>query len=179
MESSQSFCSSSLVSLGSWLPLRIALGDTVPLKEYLGRDWLNELVHYDYAFAPGEWRAANARVVDARGKEFPAQLSAVTKHPDGSIQHVQVWFLISLKPGEVTQFKLQPGKSETGSELKVSRVGDRVEINNGLVGARFQLGEKRPASRQERETWPHSHHRTRVPGCAPAASIPARVVALR
>jgi len=121
-------------------------GDTVPLKEHLGRDWPNELIHYDYAFTPGEWRAADARMVDASGKEVPAQLSAVTKHPDGSIQNAQVWFLISLKPGEVTQFKLQPGQSTAGSELKVSRVGDRVEINNGLVGARFHIGEQQFAS---------------------------------
>lgn len=122
------------------------LGDAVPLKENLGRDWPSELIHYDYAFAPGEWRAADARMVDARGKEFPAQLSAVTKHPDGSVQTAQVWFLVSLSPGDVTQFKLQPGQSAAGSELKVAHIGDRVEINNGLVGARFHIGEQQFAS---------------------------------
>lgn len=118
------------------------LGDTVPLNEHLGRAWPNELIHYDYAFAMGEWRVAHARMVDASGKEIPAQVSAVTKHPDGSIQNAQVWFLVSLQPGEDRQLTLQSGYSAVGSELKVSRAGDRVEINNGLVGARFHLGER-------------------------------------
>ncbi|HRZ56072.1 MAG TPA: hypothetical protein P5525_11525 [Candidatus Paceibacterota bacterium] len=96
--------------------------------------------------SPAGLYSTDARLVDASGKEVSAQLSAVTKHPDGSIQHAQVWFLISLKPGEVTQFKLQPGQSTAGSELKVSRVGDRVELNNGLVGARFHIGEKQLTS---------------------------------
>jgi hypothetical protein len=118
------------------------LGDTVPLKEHLGRDWPNELIHYDYAFTPGEWRVADARMVDASGKEVPTQLSAVTKHPDGSIQNAQVWSLISLQPGEATQHTLQPGQPSAGSELKVARDGHLLEINNGLVGARFHLGER-------------------------------------
>jgi hypothetical protein len=55
------------------------LGETTPLKEHLDRDWPNELIHYDYAFAPGEWRAADARMLDGSGKEVPAQTPATKR----------------------------------------------------------------------------------------------------
>ena len=118
------------------------LGETLTLKEHLGHAWPNELIHYDLAFAPGQGRSADARMLDGNGKEVPAQLSAVTKHPDGSIQSAQVWFLVSLQPGEVRQFTLQPGQSRAASDRKLTRNGDTLQVNNGLVGARFQLGEK-------------------------------------
>ncbi len=89
------------------------LSDSVTLKEHLGHAWPNELVHCDDVFARGEVPSTDVHIVDGKGRDVAAQPSAVTRHPDGSIQKAQVWFLVSLQPGEVAQFKLQPGKSAT------------------------------------------------------------------
>jgi hypothetical protein len=118
------------------------LGDVLTLKEYLGHAWSNEVIHYDYVFAPGECRSTDVRLLDSDGKEIPAQLSAVTRYADGSLQSAQVWLLVTLGPNEVKQFSLHSGPSRASTNLEVTRSGDVLEVNNGLVGARFQLGEQ-------------------------------------
>ena len=81
--------------------------------------------------------------MEGGGKEITTQLNGVTKHPDGSIQNAMVCFPVSLQPGAVAHLKPQLGRSTVSTALNVSRVGDAVELKDGLVGARFQLGEKR------------------------------------
>lgn len=120
-------------------PQRFA--DGVTLKEHLGRSWPAELVHFDYSFAPGKWRASNAAMVDAAGRRTPAQLRIGRRHPDGSVAEAEVWFITSLDAGAVRQFKLQPAEGET-SDLHTTLDGTTLEVRNGLVGTRFHLGEK-------------------------------------
>ena len=122
------------------------LGDEITLKEQLGRAWPNELIHYDYAFAPGECPSSDVHIHSVNSKKLPAQLRVITRHADGSIHQAEAWFLVSLQPHESRQFQLQPGKAAAGSELQAIPKGDMIEVKNGMVGARFHLGEKRFAT---------------------------------
>ncbi len=118
-------------------------GDTLTLREHLGRSWPDELVHYALDFAPGQCRSPSVSLRDATGEELPAQFGAMTHHPDGSIRSAEVWFLVSLRPRETRRFTLQPGKPAAGSLLNVATNGETLEITNALIGARFHLGEHR------------------------------------
>ena len=112
------------------------------IKELLGRPWPAELVHFEYTFAPGEWREDAAQMVDADGQKTPAQLSVSRRHADGSVAEAQVWFVTSLEPGAIRRFKLVQAMEGSG-DLRVKRDGAVLEVSNGLVGGRFHLGDKR------------------------------------
>ena len=115
---------------------------TFDVQEHLGRDWKAELIHYDGTFAPGECLSTSVHVRDDSGRELAAQMSGVTQHADGSIQRAEVWFLVSLSPHEARRFTLQPGKPAAADDLTLVRKNDVLEVSNGLVGARFHLGER-------------------------------------
>ena len=58
-------------------------GDTLVLKEPVGRLWSAELIHYDLAFAPGEFPGGTLRLTDGDEQEVPVQLSGVGVYDDG------------------------------------------------------------------------------------------------
>lgn len=116
------------------------------LQEHLGRNWPAELIHDDCVFAPGRCRSTSVLVQDNRGQEWVAQMSDTARHADGLIQRAKVWWVVSLQPDEHRQFRLQPAGTAAGGELTLSHEDDTLEVDNGLVGARFHLGEKHFAS---------------------------------
>lgn len=117
-------------------------GDTLRLKEYVGREWPNELIHYDLEFDKGEFPDGDLRVLGKAGKGVPVQLSEVAKHDDGSLKAAKLWLVVTLKPNEVTEWTLRPGSATVKSDLKAVRKGEVLEVTTSLTGARFRLGEQ-------------------------------------
>lgn len=113
-------------------------GGVIRLKEYVGRDWTNELLHYPLTFAPGEFPDAQVRLL-VNGAEVPAQLTDVARHPDGSLQAATLWLVATLHPHEVQELVLQPGTPTATSDLQVVRRDGELEVTTALTGARLNL----------------------------------------
>jgi hypothetical protein len=81
---------------------------TVTIHDYLGLEWSQELVHYDLSFPAGVLPQATVRV-ETGGAAIPSQVSDVTRHPDGSVATLKVWFVASVPANGETRFTLLPG----------------------------------------------------------------------
>ncbi len=135
------FCILLLLCAGIAFALPYAAGDTIRLKEYVGKAWADELLHYDLTFAQGAFPGGTARLfID--GTEAPGQLAGVTTWPDGSLRAATLWLVTTLTPNSVQQLTLQPGKPTGASDLRVTRAGDVLEVTTDRTGARFNLMEK-------------------------------------
>ena len=118
-------------------------GDTLRLKEYVGREWTDELIHYDLQFPQGAFPDNAVKLAVPGGGELPVQLSAVTTHADGSLKSAAVWTVVTLHANEELQLALTPGASTAATDLAVKRDNDRLEVTTAKTGARFTLLEKR------------------------------------
>jgi len=118
-------------------------GEPIRLKDCVGREWRNELIHYELEFRRGDFPQRQARLIDANGREAPVQLTEVATYKDGSLKKAVVSLVASLKPNEVKEWKLLPGPCTAAGDLEVKRAGDALEVTTSLTGARFHLGEKR------------------------------------
>ena len=116
-------------------------GDAIRLQEYVGREWSDELIHYNLHFAPGEIPNADLRLDGTDGKEAATQLSNVTQHPDGSLKSASVWLVVTLRPNELKQWTVEAAKPTATSDLELARKGEALEVTTARTGARFQLGQ--------------------------------------
>ncbi|MHB9132803.1 MAG: hypothetical protein ACYDBB_17175 [Armatimonadota bacterium] len=126
---------------GLAVALPYAKGGTIHLKEYVGKEWVDELIHYDLTFTKGEFPNADVRLL-VGGKETPCQLSDVTKNDDGSLKSATLWLVTTLHANEVQELSLTPGKSTAASDLQVSRKDGVLQVTTALTGARLNLLEK-------------------------------------
>jgi len=116
--------------------------DVLRLREYVSREWTNELIHYSLEFSPGDYPSHEVKLVSVDGRETPVQLSDIATYSDGSLQHATIWLVANLKPNEVKEWRLLPGQATADSDLKVNRREDTLEVTTKFTGARFHLGEK-------------------------------------
>lgn len=117
-------------------------GDTLRLKEYVGREWTEELIHYDLEFPQGLFPDKVVKLTVEGGGELPVQLSEVTTHADGSLKSAAVWTVVTLHANESLQLSLAPGASAAATDLAVKRKNDQLEVTTAKTGARFNLLEK-------------------------------------
>ncbi|HOF87667.1 MAG TPA: hypothetical protein PLZ36_06125, partial [Armatimonadota bacterium] len=117
-----------------------AKGDVIALKEHVGREWADELIHYELTFAQGEFPGGAARLL-VDGEELPGQLAGVTTYPDGSLKAATLWLVTTLRPNATQALTLQPGRPTATSDLRMARQGDTLEVTTALTGARFHLTE--------------------------------------
>jgi len=117
-------------------------GSVLRLKEYVGREWTNELIHYELEFAKGEFPNGALKATAKADKEIPVQFSQVTLHEDGSLKSGDLWLVVTLKPNEVKEWTLTSGKTGAPTDLRVARSGNSLEVTTSFTGARFQLGEQ-------------------------------------
>lgn len=115
---------------------------TIRLREYVGRTWADELVHYPLEFAPGQVPGGALRVLDADGRETPAQLTEVMLHEDGSLGAASLAMVVTLEPQAELEWRLFPGTPSAQGDLEVVRDRDRFEVTTSRTGARFLLGEQ-------------------------------------
>lgn len=118
------------------------LGDTLRLKEYVGREWSNELIHYEIGFPKGQFPDKTLKLGVQGGAELPVQLSGVTTHEDGSLKGVTVWTAVTLHPSESLQLALTPGTSAATTDLRAETKDGVLEVTTAKTGARFNLLDK-------------------------------------
>src|SRR5205814_3164861 len=96
------------------------------LRDYLGREWQNELVFFkvDAALVGSK----DAVLMDANGREIPYQWST---EDNGSIA-----FLASVPKFTRVEYKLVRGTPKTAPNLKVTQQPDSVEMVNDKTGIR-------------------------------------------
>lgn len=101
-----------------------------------------------FSFAPGELGGPqNARLISDAGKALSAQMTTGSRHPDGSVRELEVDFVLSPGPLEVTSLSLEYGPqvlteaptrglvfSETEQHFKVSACTIRRDANPLIQG---------------------------------------------
>lgn len=96
----------------------------VVLHERLGVAWANELVHESLSFAPGDLFRPAVDVRDPSGQPIRCQVTDVTRHDDGSIRSMLVWFRVDLSAGGRAVYTLSPGKTfDLPASVRVKREG--------------------------------------------------------
>ncbi len=142
----------------------LAAPKTVTIRDYAGADWRDELVHYTLSFAPGAFTGQATVAVERDNQPVLSQVSEVERHPDGSIQSCQVWFLANVPANGATSYILLPGKrAAADSGVAVKTEGDTLTLT---TKAPNPIGLRLPAGAQEYD-WP-----------VPAADVPGPVQGL-
>ncbi len=139
---------------------------TVTIQDFVGQDWINELVHYDLSFAQGALKGeAAALVKPSTGPAIPSQVSDVVRHEDSSIASMTVWFFADVRSNQSVTFTIQPGKAGPSVKGASAVTGEHgitlsTPTAGGAVGIRLPSGSKS-------FDWP-----------VPAAQVPGPVQAL-
>ncbi len=154
-----------LLVAASSLPA-LAWEQVFTLRELVGHDYHDELVHWEIAPPPGQCWPGGVRLRDDAGRIVPVQLAEVSLHPDGSIAQAQVWCVTSLPADATLRYTLTGGARADQAlryrtDLTVIREADTAVLGNDQVAVRVLLGERR------------------FPGPTPAAEVPAPLQALR
>ena len=103
---------------------------TVTIRDYIGVEWRDELVHYPLHFDVGELTGkACARVrIDGR-QAIPCQISDVSRYDDGSIRSYNVWFFASVPANEAVSYLIEPGEAgPTGSVVSIKKTAEQIEL---------------------------------------------------
>ena len=117
-------------------------GDALKLKEYVGREWSDELIHYNLAFPKGAFPGKAVKLAVQGGAELPVQLADVTVHEDGSLKSAAVWTVVTLRSNECLQLSLTPGQPAAATDLKAEQRDGLLEVTTAKTGARFNLVDK-------------------------------------
>lgn len=115
--------------------------DLIRLTERVGREWSDELVHWELEFVRGEYPTRRVRLVSADGTGQAVQLTDLKTYPDGSLRSASVWTVVTLAPHQNREWRLIPGTSGAKTDLTVRQKDGRLEVTTSETGARFNLGE--------------------------------------
>lgn len=100
-----------LATLGVANVVTAAETQDLVLRDYLGLEWRDELVHQAVSLPAGKLRGVPTVAVEGPdGKGVVAQVSGVTRHTDESVKSCDVWFLASVPANGTATYKLRPGK---------------------------------------------------------------------
>ena len=116
-------------------------GETLRLREYVGRKWNNELIHYKLNFKQGDYPSQDVKLIDADDQEIPVQLSDIETYEDGSLKSARIWLIVTLSPNDLKELRLIPGRTTAKSDLKIKQTEDMLEVTTTFTGARFHLGQ--------------------------------------
>lgn len=143
---------------------------TVTIRDSVGQDWTNELVHYELTFAAGELKGeAVARVTPSDGRDIPSQVSDVTRHADSSISSMSVWFMADVRSNQSITYTIRPGKAGPSAKGASAVTGEHgIELATPTAAGR--IGIRLPVGHREFE-WPTPV--TNVPGPIQALLLPS------
>ncbi|MHB9129628.1 MAG: hypothetical protein ACYDBB_00880 [Armatimonadota bacterium] len=142
-------------------PVSSRAGETkIVLREYLNRQWTDELLTYPFSAAKG---ACDARSVTLTGQQglVPMQLSEITYWPGTEwVKSAKLSFIATLAPLATNTYTVRYGvqpvtPSPVVTNLTVTPGKDQVEITTRQSGARLLLGE---------QTFPQPVAAVQVPG---------------
>ena len=91
----------------------------VMIRDYVGTEWSDELVHETLTFPEGKLRRSSARVTQAGLGEVACQISDVARHDDGSVESMKVWFLADVSANGTASYTIQPG-AKPGTHIGVT-----------------------------------------------------------
>ena len=139
---------------------------TVTIRDYIGVDWTEELVHYALTFEPGALPGrAVARVEVVGGAAIASQVSEVERHDDGSIRSMKVWFFADVPANGAVTYRITPGAvGPTESGATVSTHPETIEL---ATKAPQKIAIRLPAGAREYD-WP-----------VPAQEVPGPIQSLR
>lgn len=105
----------------------------VTIDDKLGVAWNDELVHYRLELPAGELKgAAIARVKLKKGDQVPSQTDGVTRHGDGSIKSMNVWFRASVPANGAASFEIRAGEKSSEAPVDAVKIGvgkDTLELS--------------------------------------------------
>jgi hypothetical protein len=95
----------------------------VEIRDFIGVEWTDELVHYELTFPRGGMKGpAQVRVEGPRGA-IPSQVSHVERYDDGSVRSCKVWFFADVPAGGASSYRIIPGAAgpdEAGVQVKAA-----------------------------------------------------------
>jgi len=120
---------------------------TVTIRDYIGVDWQEELVHYTLEFPRGELSgAATAKVETADGTALPCQVSDIVRHQDGSVRSFNVWFFADVPANAAVSYTITPGaKGPQEAGVAVKTTAESIELTTDAprkIGIRLTGGAK-------------------------------------
>lgn len=116
------------------------------LRERVGHDWNDELVHYPVSFARGECRPDELQLEDEEGQPIPLQLTDVEAQPDGSVARGKVAFIVTLPAGATRTFTLGKGPKKTEeskTDLAAVVEGNSLVLSTSAIGVKLAWGEEK------------------------------------
>lgn len=133
-----------VLGLAAALPAVTAAPRTVEIRDHLGVDWKDELVHYPVQCEPGRVKGIARARVKADGKPITCQVSDVVRHDDGSLRSCNVWFLATVPANGSVAYEIEPGKRGPHDALvDVRTTADSIEITTtapNMAGIRLPGG---------------------------------------
>ncbi|HOF86637.1 MAG TPA: hypothetical protein PLZ36_00855 [Armatimonadota bacterium] len=131
----------------SALPVTAAsLVKTVTITDYLGVAWTDELVHETLTFAPGALKGVPRARVTVGKTPILSQLSDVTRHADGSVAAMNVWFMATVPAHGSVTYTITPGAAGPApAGAGVTVTAETMELTSGgaaPVGIRLLNGAK-------------------------------------
>ncbi|MDQ3651167.1 MAG: beta galactosidase jelly roll domain-containing protein [Acidobacteriota bacterium] len=104
-----------------------------------------EVVRLEAAFAIGQVRSEQLRVIDSENREVPFQVAVSERHKDGTIKSAEVLFPATLIPGQLPRYTLIASQQITSERVPDARGGDySTDILIRRLGmSRLELGNSR------------------------------------
>lgn len=119
---------------------------TVAITDCLGVEWTDELVHETLTFAPGVMKAEAQALVTVGKTPVLSQISDVTRHDDGSVKSMNVWFMATIPANGAATYDITPGKAGlAGDGVAVKRMPETIELSAGApnpIGIRLLNGSR-------------------------------------
>ncbi len=100
---------------------------TFTIRDYLGHEWREELVHLDFSVKTA---ATDLTLVDAEGRPVLCQFTDLKR--EGGTVSGKVWTVLSLRPGAAVSFDLVPGRPG-GNGVQVTERDGLVVLSNDRV----------------------------------------------
>ncbi|MHB9132382.1 MAG: hypothetical protein ACYDBB_15030 [Armatimonadota bacterium] len=119
---------------------------TVTIRDFLGLEWHDELVHSDLTLPAGQLKGEALVQVSAGKTVLPSQVSDVTRYPDGSLKRCRVWFFANVPANGAAIYTLTPGKAGTKTAgVTAATTPDTVTLATAgphAIGIRLPNGAK-------------------------------------
>ncbi|MCL4207386.1 MAG: hypothetical protein KJ000_33300 [Pirellulaceae bacterium] len=129
---------------GIWRPA-VAGEQRIVLREYVNRQWTDELIGYPFAAADGACDVESIRLLGPNGLQ-PVQLTDVQRWPEtGAVRSARLWLVADLAPLTENVYTVRYGPAKAAdpapiSDLTVKLQAEHVEATTHRFGARLRLG---------------------------------------
>lgn len=121
-----------------------SLAHTVTLKDHLGTQWSNELVHESLTFPAGQVAAPTAKVTRSDGVVLGSQVTDVRRYDDGTIRSMNVWFFANVPPNGSASYAITPGvKPSVAGGVSITVTKSHITLTTNApkpIGLRLLAG---------------------------------------